>query len=61
MHNIIEIDEKIISDFDLLPKGSGKRFGLFETESNNIYEAEYIAYNSKSEVVYTLKPGEQSH
>lgn len=58
MHNIIEIGEKIIGDLELLHKGSDERFGLFKTESNNIYEAEYIAYNSKGEVVYTLKPGE---
>lgn len=54
----IEIGEKVLNDFELLAKGSGERFGLFKTENNNIYKAEYIAYNSKGEVVYTLKPGE---
>ncbi|WP_025783386.1 hypothetical protein [Sporosarcina sp. D27] len=56
----IEIEEKILNDFELLPKGSGERFGLFNTENNSIFEAEYIAFNSKGEVVYTLKPGEYS-
>ena len=54
----IETGENIFHDFELLPKDSGGRFGLFVTESNDVYEAEYIAYNSEGEVIYTDKPGE---
>ena len=54
----IEMGEKILNDFELLAKDSGEKFGLFKTENNNIYKAEYIAYNSKGEVVYTLKTSE---
>lgn len=54
----IEVGKEILSDFELLPKGSGERFGLFKTENNNINKAEYNAYNSKDEVVYKIKPGE---
>ncbi|KMY51593.1 hypothetical protein [Peribacillus loiseleuriae] len=56
----IKKGDNIIHDFELLPKGSGKRFGLFRTDSNDVYDAEYIAYNSEGEVVYAGKPGEQS-
>lgn len=54
----IETGENIFHDFELLSKGSGERFGLFSTGSNEVYEAEYIAYNSEGEVIYTDKPGE---
>ena len=54
----IETGENIFHDFELLSKGSGERFGLFRTDSNDVYEAEYIAYNSEGEVIYTDKPGE---
>jgi len=49
----IETGENIFHDFELLPKGSGERFGLFRTDSNDVYEAEYIAYNSEGEVIFT--------
>ncbi|MEK5068677.1 hypothetical protein [Sporosarcina sp. FSL K6-1508] len=51
----IETGENIFHDFELLPKGSGERFGLFRTASEDFYEAEYIAYNSEGEVIYTSK------
>lgn len=49
----IETRENIFHDFELLPKGSGERFGIFRTDSNDVYEAEYIAYNSEGEVIFT--------
>ncbi|WP_332633777.1 hypothetical protein [Halalkalibacter flavus] len=43
--------EDIIHNFKLLTKGSGERFGLFRTENDGIYDAEYIAYNSEGEII----------
>lgn len=59
----IEIDsvqivngEEIIHYFKRLTKGSGERFELFTTESDAIYDAEYLAYNSEGEVVFSINP-----
>lgn len=45
-----------IHNFKLLAKNSDEKFGLFRTKSGEIYDAEYIAYNSEGEVVYSSKP-----
>jgi hypothetical protein len=47
--------ENIVHDFELLSKGSGERFGLFRTDSNDVYEAEYIAYSNEGEVIVNIK------
>lgn len=49
-------DEDVIHNFELISKGSDEKFGLFRTESEEIHEAEFIAYNSEGDVVYTNKP-----
>ncbi|MEK4485671.1 hypothetical protein MHH81_08710 [Psychrobacillus sp. FSL H8-0484] len=46
----------IIHNFKLLAKDSDEKFGLFRTKSGEIYDAEYIAYNSEGEVVYSSTP-----
>jgi len=50
--------EKIIYKFELFSTDSEERFGLFRTENDEIYNAEYIAYNSDGEVVYVSKPSQ---
>ena len=45
--------EEIIHNFELITKGPDEKFGLFRTESDEIYEAEFVAYNSEGEVVYS--------
>ncbi|SFP97993.1 hypothetical protein SAMN05421670_0517 [Psychrobacillus psychrotolerans] len=46
-----------IHNFKLLTKDSGKKFALFRTKSDELFDAEYIAYNSEGEVVY-MKPAQ---
>lgn len=48
--------EDIIHHFNLFTKGPGEKIGLFRTESEVIYDAEYIAYNQEGEVVYRDRP-----
>ena len=48
-------DEEIIHNFKVLSKDTGERFGLFRTENDSIYNADYVAYNIKGEVVYIDK------
>ncbi len=48
-------DEDIIHNFKVLSKDTGERFGLFRTENDSIYNADYVAYNIKGEVVYIDK------
>jgi hypothetical protein len=51
----IEKGKDVIHNFELLKKGSGERFGLFRTKSNDVFDAKFIAYNKKGEVVFTNK------
>jgi hypothetical protein len=44
-----------IHSFKLHAKDAGERFGLFRTESDEIYDAEYIACDAEGEVVYRSK------
>ena len=47
--------ENIIYHFELFSIGSEERVGLFRTENDEIYDADYVAYNSDGEVVYIGK------
>nr|WP_263323149.1 hypothetical protein [Neobacillus sp. Marseille-Q6967] len=49
----IEKGKDVIHNFELIKKGSGERFGLFRTKSNDVFDAKFIAYNKKGEVVFT--------
>ncbi len=49
-------DENIIYRFELFSIGSEERVGLVRMENDEVYRAEYIAYNSDGEVVYIGKP-----
>lgn len=51
----MEMRKKMIHNFQLIKKESGERFGLLRTESSELFEAEYVAYNSKGEVVFIGK------
>ncbi|MFJ5762886.1 hypothetical protein ACIQAA_27965 [Neobacillus sp. NPDC093182] len=51
----IEKGKDIIHNFELLKKGSGERFGLFRSKSNDVFGAKLIAHNKKGEVVFTNK------
>lgn len=44
-----------IHNFKLFTNGLSEKFGLFRTNSDEIYDAEYIAYDSEGEVVYSSK------
>lgn len=47
-----------IHNYKLITLDSGKKFGLFRTKSDEIYDAQYNAYNSEGEVVYSSKPSQ---
>ncbi len=47
--------KKTLHSFKLLTKAADEKFGLFRTDSDEIYDAEYIAYNAEGEVVFKNK------
>lgn len=47
--------DQTIHSFELLTKAADERFGLFRTDNDEIYDAEYIAYNAEGEVVFKNK------
>jgi hypothetical protein len=47
--------DQTIHSFKLLTKTADERFGLFRTDNEEIYDAEYIAYNAEGEVVFKNK------
>lgn len=49
-------DEDVIHNFELITKGSEEKFGLYRTESNEVHEAEFIAYNIEGEIIYSNTP-----
>jgi hypothetical protein len=49
----------VIHHFKIRNKGSGERFGLFRTNRNDVFDAKFIAYNNKGEVVFSNKIGKK--
>lgn len=47
--------KNIIHNFELTSVDSREKFAFYRTKSDAIYEAEFIAYNSKGEVVSSHK------
>ena len=45
-------DDNIIHRFELFSISSEEKVGLFRMENDELYKAEYMAYNSNGEVVY---------